>query len=140
MYIGVISSSSSCRATSTDIPDLLSIPVSIVYHPQFVFKASSCFGTELLYIGSCWSSCLYSSMWWGPLEYVTYEFVLASPTVSCISGSSDLDSFCDGWLVGVQLLFCGVLPPGLNQYCSQHSCVIAIYIYIYIRIYIYIHC
>ena len=40
--------------------------------------------------------------------------------------SSNLDSFCDGWLVTVQLLFCGVLPPGLVQYCSQHSCVIGI--------------
>ena len=24
-------------------------------------------------------------------------------------------------------MFCGVLPPGLVQYCSQHSCVIAVY-------------
>ena len=43
-----------------------------------------------------------------------------------MSGSSNFDSFRDGWLVAVQLLFCGVLSPGLVQYCSQHSCVIAV--------------
>ena len=32
----------------------------------------------------------------GPLEYVTYELVLASPGVSCVSGTSNLDSFRDG--------------------------------------------
>ena len=34
-------------------------------------------------------------------------------------------SFCDGWQVAVQLLLCRVLSPGLVQYCSQHSCVVA---------------
>ena len=43
-----------------------------------------------------------------------------------MSGSSNFDSFRDGWLVTVQQLLCGVLPPGLVQYCSQHSCVIAV--------------
>ena len=38
--------------------------------------------------------------------------------------------------------FVGLLPPGLVQYCSQHSCVVVLklflqYIYIYIYIYIY---
>ena len=33
---------------------------------------------------------------WGPLEYITYELVPASPAVSCMSGSSDLDSFVMG--------------------------------------------
>ena len=28
--------------------------------------------------------------------------------------------------VAVQMLFCGVLPPGLVQYSSRHSCVIAV--------------
>ena len=33
--------------------------------------------------------------------------------------------------------FLGMLPPGLVQYCSQHSCVrLPLYIYIYIYIYI----
>ena len=34
--------------------------------------------------------------------------------------------FCDGRQVAVQLVSCGVLSPGLVQYCSQHSCVIAV--------------
>ena len=37
-----------------------------------------------------------------------------------------LDGFYDGWLVAVQLLFCGVLPPELVQYCLKHSCVFAV--------------
>ena len=37
----------------------------------------------------------------GPLEFVTYELVPASPAVSCMSGSSDLDSFRDGRQVAV---------------------------------------
>ena len=41
-----------------------------------------------------------------------------------MSGSSSLYSFCDRWLVAVQLAPCGVLLPGPVQYCSQHSCII----------------
>ena len=91
-----------------------------------VFKATSCIDTELLYIGSSLSSCLCSSMRRGPQMYVVYEFVLTPPEVPRMSGSSKLDSFCDGWQVAVQLLFCGVLPPGFIQYISQHSRVIAV--------------
>ena len=29
----------------------------------------------------------------------------------------------------VELLYCGVLPPGLVQYCSQHSCVVEAYVF-----------
>ena len=47
-------------------------------------------------LGSSESSYLYSSMWRGPWEYVAYELVLTSPAVSCMSGSSNLDSFRDG--------------------------------------------
>ena len=36
-----------------------------------------------------------------PLEYITYELVPASPAVSCMSGSSNLDSFRDGRQVAV---------------------------------------
>ena len=32
-----------------------------------------------------------------PQEYIAYEFVLTSPAVSCMSGSSNEDSFRDGW-------------------------------------------
>ena len=68
---------------------------------------SSCIGTELLYIGSNWSSYLCSSMWRGLQEYIAYEFVHTSLAVSRMSGSSNHDSFHDGWLVAVQLLFWG---------------------------------
>ena len=33
----------------------------------------------------------------GPQKYIAYEFVLISPALSRMSGSSNLDSFCDGW-------------------------------------------
>ena len=42
------------------------------------------------------------------------------------AGSSSLNSFRDGRQVAVQLVSCAVLPPGLVQYCSQHSCVISV--------------
>ena len=38
-------------------------------------------------------------MLWDPQEYIAYELVLTSPTVPGMSGSSNLDSFRDGWLV-----------------------------------------
>ena len=61
-----------------------------------------------------------------PHDCITYELVPSSPAVSRMSGSSNFDSFRDGQSVAVQLLFCGVLSPGLVQYWSQHSCVIAV--------------
>ena len=60
------SSSSSGRTISTDIPDPFSPPLCIVHRFWQVFRATSCIGTELLYKGSSWSSCLYWSMWRGP--------------------------------------------------------------------------
>ena len=92
----IASSSSLCRAASKDIPDPLSPSVSIIHRSREVFKAIFCISTELLYIGSSWSPYLYSSMWRGPQEYVTYEFVLISPAVSHMSGLFNLDSFRDG--------------------------------------------
>ena len=86
------SSSSPCCTASTDLPDILQPPISIVHCPPEVFKATSCSGTDLLYIGSNWSP-----MWRGPQEYVACEFVPTSPAVFCMSDSSNLDSFCDGW-------------------------------------------
>ena len=32
----------------------------------------------------------------GSIEYINYELVFAYPAVSCMSGSSSLDSFRDG--------------------------------------------
>ena len=91
-----------------DLPESLSPPTPIVHLSQKVLKATSCISIELLYIGSSWSSYLYSSMWMGPQEYVTYEFVPISPAVSRMCGLSNLDSFRDEWSVAIQLLLCGV--------------------------------
>ena len=117
--------SSSCLAISTDISDSFSPPVSLVHFFWQVLRATFCISTEFLYVGSRWSSWLCSSMWRGPQEYIPYAFVHTS-AVSRMSVSSNLDSFRDGWLVAVQLLFCEALPSWLFQYCSQHSCVIAV--------------
>ena len=122
---GIQNPSLSCHAMCTDIPDPLSPALPIVYCFQQVFRATSRIDT-----GSSWLSCLCSSMWRGPLEYTTYEPVPTSPTVSCTS-SSKFDSFHDGWFVAVQLLFCGMLPQGLVQYCSQHCCVIAVKLFLH---------
>ena len=89
------SSLSSCRAISTDIPDPLSQPLSIVRHFRLVLRATYRIYTELLYVGSNWSLCFYSAMWRDPQEYITYEFVHTSPAVSRISGLSNFDSFRD---------------------------------------------
>ena len=123
-----MSLSSSCRAVSTDIPDPLSPLFLIVHRLQQVFRATSLILTQLLNVCSSWSSCFCPAICGSPQEYIPYEVVPASPAVSCMSGSSNLDSFCDRRQVAVQLVPCGVLPPGLVQYCSQHSCVIAVYL------------
>ena len=119
-------SSSSCHAASTDIPDPLSPLLPIIHRLWKVFRVTSRIITQLLYVCSSWSSCFCSAICGGPQEYITYELVLASPAVSCMSGSSNLDSFCDGRQAAVQLVPCGMLPPGLVQYCSQLPCVIAV--------------
>ena len=93
----LILSSSSSHAASMDLSDPLSLPVYIVHRSQEVFQAISCIGTELLYIGSSWSSYICSSVWRGPRKYIAYKFVLTSPAVSRMSGSSNLDSFPDRW-------------------------------------------
>ena len=60
-------------------------PISIFHHSRQVLHATSCIGTQLLYIGSCWSSCPCLCMWGSPQEYITYVFVLTSPAVSRMS-------------------------------------------------------
>ena len=99
-------------------------------HPSLSSTASG-FYTELLYVYSSWSPCLCSSMWRGPQEYISYELIPNSLAVSCTSGSSNFDSFRDGWQVAVQQLLCGVIPPGLVQYCLQHSCVVTVKLFLH---------
>ena len=94
-------SSSSYRAISMDIPDPPSLPLPIVHCFRQILKATSRIGTELLYVGSSWSSCFCSSIWRGPQEYITYDLVPSSPAASCMFGSSNFNSFHDRWFVVV---------------------------------------
>ena len=106
IYIYIYISSSSCRTASTDIPDPLSPLLPIIHRLRQVFRVTSCVLTLLLYVSSCWSSCFCSSICGGPQEYLAYELVLASPAVSCVSGSSNLYRFRDG---GASVRIVGVL-------------------------------
>ena len=92
---------STCRAASTDIPDPHSPLLLIIHRLWQVFRATSCILTQLLYVCSRWPSCFCSAICGGPLEYMTYELVPLSPAVSCMSGSSNLDSFRDRRYVAV---------------------------------------
>ena len=56
------SSSSSCRAGSTDIPDPLSPLLPIVHRPRQVLRTTSRILTQLLNVCSCWSSCFCTAM------------------------------------------------------------------------------
>ena len=60
------SSSSSCRAIGTDIPDPFSPPLPIVHRFQKVLRATPHILTELLYVGSSWSPCFHLAMCRGP--------------------------------------------------------------------------
>ena len=59
----------------------LTLSRTLLYRPSLPvgLQGNIRIGTELLYVGYCLSSCLCSSMWRGPQEYVTYEFVSTSP-------------------------------------------------------------
>ena len=88
------SSSSSCRAASTDIPD----PLSTLF-PSFIASGRSS-GLHPVSSHSCYMYVLA-----GRLALVRpYVGVHRSTSVmnsSCVPGSSDLDSFRDGWQVAV---------------------------------------
>ena len=71
----------------------------------------------------------------GPQEYIAYELVLASPAVSCVPGSSNLYSFCDGGQVsgivgvswGVVARTCLILLStfcfmGKHIYMDRYNC------------------
>ena len=91
------SSSTSCRAIGTDIPDPFSPPLPFIHRIRQVPRATSRIHTEVLYVGSSWSPCFRSAMGRGPPEYITYELVTTSPVVSRRYGSFNLDSFRDRW-------------------------------------------
>ena len=71
----VTSSSSSCYATNTDIPDPCSPLLHIVHRFWQVLWATSRIFTELLYVGSSRSPCPCLDMWGGPSVNITYELV-----------------------------------------------------------------
>ena len=79
-----ISSSSSCLAASTDIPDPLSPLLPIIHRFWQVFRVTSRILTQLLHVYSSWSSCFCLAICGGPQEYINDEFVLASPAVSYV--------------------------------------------------------
>ena len=101
IYISYIYIYISCHAASTDFPDPLSPLLPIVHRLWQVFRATSRILTQLLNVCSSWSSCFCPAICAGPLEYIPYELVPASPAVSRMSGLSNLDSFRDGRLVAV---------------------------------------
>ena len=91
---------------STDISDPLSPPLPIVHCFWQVFRATSCIGTELLYVESSWSSCLCSSMCRGPQKYITFELVPTPPAVFCLVS----------WGCKIhQLHLCGGVRPSLTS-------------------------
>ena len=117
------SSSSSCRAISTDIPDPLS-------HPSLQSIASG--RSSRIHLVSTQSCCM---------QVRAGRPVFARPcegvheSTSLMSSSLFLQQ-CPECLVRliltvfVQLLLCGVLPPGLVQYRSQHSCVVTVKLFL----------
>ena len=74
----------------------LSPSFPIIPRSQYVFQTTSCVRTELLLVSCCWSANTDQSIWRSPWENIIYEFFLASPTVSLMSGSFYLDGFRDG--------------------------------------------
>ena len=65
------SSSSSCHAIGTDIPDPSSQPLPTIHCFWQVLRATPHILTELLYVGLSWLPCFCSAMWRGPPEYIT---------------------------------------------------------------------
>ena len=64
-----------------------------------------------------------------PKENVTYEFVLASPALLCMSCSSYLNGLWDRRQVAIQLLFCGELLLRFVQDSTQHSSLLPILLF-----------
>ena len=107
------------------------ISQSLSSHPSLssVVSGRSSFrnGTELLYVGSSWSSCLCSSTWMSPREYITYDLVPRSPAVFCMPCSRNFDSFRDvvvggrtaAALWGAASRTCSILLAGFLPSCRQ---------------------
>ena len=75
-FLYISSSSSPPRAASKDIPDPLYPLLPIVHRFWQVPRATSRIITELLYVGSSWSSCFCSAIWGGPYTYKQFYLKL----------------------------------------------------------------
>ena len=78
-----------------DLPEPPSPFFYIVHRSQHVFQTTSRIGTELLLIGSNCLSDVCLSMSRDPQKYIAFAFVLTSPAVFRMPGSSNLDGFRD---------------------------------------------
>ena len=123
----ISSSSSSCRAGSTDILVPLSPLFPIVHRPRQVFRTTSRYPlivaecmfvlVVLLLHGHVLGSIRVHHLWVRPCFYRQCPACLVRLTWIV---------FVIGMQLAVQLVSCGVMSPGLVQDCSQHSCVIAV--------------
>ena len=123
-----ISSSSSCRAGSTDIPDPLLPLLPIVHRPReglqgqhtvVLTLAAECMFVLVVLL-------LHGHVWGVHKSTSLMSLSLLLQQCPCMSGSSNLYNFRDRRQVAVQLVSCWVLPPGLVQDCTKHSFVIAV--------------
>ena len=105
-----------------------------LYRPSLpeIFQVISCIGTELLYIGSSWSSCFVHSY-----EGVNRNILLISSSLllhqnpTCLVCLTFIVFMMDGWwLYNCCLLRCCLQ----NLFKTARSILIYIYIYIYIVI------
>ena len=62
----------------------LSPPLPIVHCFWQILRATSSIGTEMLYVGLSWTSCLCSSMWRGPQEYIMSLSLLLQQRPACL--------------------------------------------------------
>ena len=89
-------SSSSSRGITSDIPDPLLPPLPIVHRFRPVLRATPRILTELQYVDSSWSPYFCTTKWRVHRSTSLMSSSLASPAMSCMSCSSNLDSFRDG--------------------------------------------
>ena len=111
----IVISSSSCRAGSMDIPDPLSPLLPIVHRLWQVLWTTSRILTECMFVlvvlpllGHVWGSTGAHHLW-------------ARPCLSSMSGSSNLNSFCDRRQVAVQLVSCSRLHAAFLCNCRLAS-------------------
>ena len=73
-------------------------PLLLAGPPLYILCPYRAFVDKFLFVSQH-----FMSVWRGPLENITDEFVLTTPVMSYMSGSYYLDAFRDGWLVAVEL-------------------------------------